>query len=103
MTTQRLCKACGDWHDLDEPWPAACAPKAKSWSVSVISDAMPALKHMGTGEVLDSKAKFRDATKASGCVELGNEPIKSRPRIKLDRGQRREHIRKAIYDLRNGR
>lgn len=103
MTTQRLCKACGNWHDVDEPWPSACAPKAKTWAVGVISDVMPAAKHHGTGEILDSKSKFRAATKASGCVEIGNEAIKPRAPIALSRGKRRDDIRKAIYDLRNGR
>jgi len=101
--TQRMCKACGKWHDLEKPWPAKCAPKVKSNAAYVISDTMIPLKHMGTGEVIDSKAKFRAATRASGCVEIGNEPIKPRAQIKLDSGQRRETIRKVIYDLRNGR
>lgn len=36
-------------------------------------------------------------------IELGNEPIRARAPIKLDRGKRREAIGKAIYDLKNGR
>ena len=98
---QRMCKVCGDWHDLDEPWPDKCAPKARTSAFYVISDTMQPLKHMGTGEVLDSKAKFRAATRASGCVELGNEAIKPRVPIKLDSGKRREDIQKTIYHLRN--
>lgn len=101
--TQRKCKSCNGWHDLDEPWPAKCAPKAKVSTVYIISDTMIPLKHMGTGQVIDSKAKYRQATRASGCIELGNEPIKPRVPVKLDSGQRREAIRKTIYDLRNGR
>jgi hypothetical protein len=100
---QRMCKVCGDWHDLDEPWPAKCRGNSgRSSAPYVISDTMQPLKHMGTGEVLDSKAKFRQATKASGCVELGNESIKPRAPIKLDSGKRREDIQKTIYHLRNG-
>lgn len=75
----------------------------KSWVVGVISDNMAPIKHMATGEILDSKARFRSATKASGCVEIGNESIKPRQPIKLSGEQRRNDIRKAIYDLRNGR
>lgn len=100
---QRKCKVCDDWHDLDEPWPEKCAPPAKAWAVGVISDTMSPLKHMGTGEILDSKSKFRATTRASGCVEIGNEAIQSRSNIQLDSGKRRDDIRKAIYDLRNGR
>ncbi|HEX2653544.1 MAG TPA: hypothetical protein VHN11_07830 [Xanthobacteraceae bacterium] len=99
--TQRMCKTCGNWHDLDVPWP--CHRASKSSAPYVISDTMAPTKHMGTGEVLDSKAKFRSATRASGCVEIGNETIKPRIPEKLDGGQRREAIRKAIYDLRNHR
>jgi hypothetical protein len=69
----------------------------------VISDTMEPVKHMGTGRVMDSKSKFRAETRASGCVEIGNEAIKPRQQIKLDGGQRRDAIRKAIYYLKNRR
>ena len=76
--------------------------EAKPWSVMVISDTMEPAKHMGTGRVLDSKSRFRADTKASGCVEIGNEPIRPRSKIMLDRSQRRDDIRRAVYNLRNG-
>lgn len=107
---QRMCKACGDWHDLDEPWPETCvwemsARRAKKFGTAayVISDEMQALKHHATGEIMTSKRAFSRATRAAGCVELGNETIQARAPAKLDRGQRREDIKRAIYDLRNGR
>ncbi len=100
---QRICKVCRKWHDLDEPWPIRCRRTSKSNAPAVISDSMAPVKHMATGRVLDSKSQFRADTKASGCIETGNEPIKPRVPIKLDGGQRREAIRKSIYDLRNGR
>jgi hypothetical protein len=99
---QRMCKVCGNWHDF-ENWPAKCQRRTKSSAPNVISDTMPATKHMATGQMFDSKAKFRSATRASGCVELGTEQIKPRAPIKLDGGKRREAIRKSIYELRNGR
>jgi hypothetical protein len=98
---QRMCKSCGNWHDLEEPWP--CPRTQKTQAFYVISDTMAPTKHMATGEILDSKARFRQATRAAGCIEIGNEPIKNRAPIKLDSGKRRDDIRKAIYDLRNGR
>ena len=67
----------------------------------VISDTMQPLRHMGTGKIIDSKAKFRADTKASGCIETGNEIPKPRAPIKLDKRQRREDIQRAVYDLRN--
>lgn len=98
--TQRMCKTCGDWHDLDQPWP--CHRVSKSSAPYVISDTMAPTKHMGTGEVLDSKAKFRSATRASGCVEIGNETIRPRAPIPLSREQRKDDIRRTVYNLRNG-
>jgi hypothetical protein len=102
MTTQRKCKSCDGWHDLEQ-WPEACVRRIKSDAPYVISDTMAPIKHMGTGQYLDSKSRFRQATRASGCVEIGNETVKPRQPIKLDSGKRREAIRKTIYELRNGR
>ncbi len=71
--------------------------------VFVISDEMAPSLHHADGRIYDSKAKFRAATKSSGCIEIGNETLKPRQPVKLDRGQRREDIRQALYELRNGR
>jgi hypothetical protein len=108
--TQRMCKSCGNWHDLDKPWPEVCvweysARHAKKLGNApyVISDEMRAAKHHATGRIITSKREFSRETRAAGCIELGNEPIRPRKPILLDKGQRREAIRKTIYDLRNGR
>lgn len=71
--------------------------------VYIISDTMDATRHMATGRVFDSKSKFRQETRASGCVEVGNDIMKAKPRVpvKLDKRERREHIQRAIYELRN--
>ncbi len=69
----------------------------------VISDIQPELRHMGTGKVTDSKSEFRKMTKASGCIEVGNDMPPPRKPAKLDRRERAEDIRKAIYDLQNGK
>jgi hypothetical protein len=74
----------------------------KPWSTAIISDNMEPLKHHGTGRIIDSKSKFRAETRAIGGIELGNEPIKPRQPIKLNKRQRREDIRKALYELRQG-
>lgn len=73
----------------------------RMWATAVISDTMQPLKHMGTGRMTDSKSIFRADTKASGCVEIGNEAPKARHPIALDKGQRRDAIRKALYEARN--
>ena len=71
----------------------------------LVLDEMPSTRHMATGAYHTSKAKFRHDTKASGCIEVGTDSSITRPRkpIELDRGKRREDIKRAIYDLRNGR
>lgn len=70
----------------------------------VISDEMAPTRHMADGNHYTSKVKFRQATRAAGCQEVGTETaalLKPRKPIELDRGQRREAIHKAIYQLRN--
>lgn len=82
------------------------APKyATGKGPSVIRDEMDATKHMADGKFYTSKSRFRQATKASGCQEVGDDKSMYRPRtpIKMDRGQRRDDIRRAIYELRNGK
>ena len=78
----------------DEPRP---------WVTGVISDSMEPLKHHGSGRTIDSKSRFRAETRALGLIEIGNEPIKPRTPIKLDKRQRRDDIKRTIYQLRNGR
>ncbi len=81
------------------------APPLASGSAApnVISDIMDPTRHMVTGRYHTSKAAFRAETKAAGCVEVGNDPAITRPRktVPLSREQRREDIRRTIYELRN--
>lgn len=72
----------------------------------VISDTMPLLKHAGTGKYSDSKSEHRKMTKQGGWIELGNElqaNTSDRPSPKMDKMQRKDDIRRAIYELKNGR
>ena len=99
---KRMCKSCGEWHDLDEPWPEKCFRHfVKREAPHVISDNMEPTKHHGTGRMIDSKRAFSKETRAIGCVEIGNEPIKPRAPIRLEKMARREAIQRAIYQLRN--
>lgn len=79
-------------------------PKGADPRFYVIRDEMPSTRHMADGKHYTSKHKFREATKASGCVEIGNDPalVKPRKRIPLDRAQRRDDIKRTIYEIRNG-
>jgi hypothetical protein len=44
-------------------------------TTTIITDSLPpgGLWHPATGTFVDSKSKFRQYTKAAGCVEVGNE------------------------------
>ena len=73
-------------------------------SPMVVSDTIDALRHHGTGEMLESKSAFRRRNKELGYVEIGNEKPKGRRTpVKMDRQQRKNDIRKAIYQLKNGK
>ena len=70
----------------------------------VISDEMPETRHMADGKHYTSKARFRQATRAAGCIEVGNETstlLKPRKPITLSRADRRDAIRHAIQQLVN--
>ena len=71
---------------------------------NVISDIMGETRHMADGKYYTSKSEYRKATRAAGCIEVGNETktlLTPRKPVQLDRDQRRDDIRKTIYDLRN--
>jgi hypothetical protein len=76
----------------------------KASAPSVIRDETEPVRHMADGQYYTSKKKFRDATRAYGCIEVGNEIAaitKPRKPAVLDRRSRREAIRQAIHTLRN--
>jgi hypothetical protein len=79
------------------------APRSSaSGAAYVISDEMAETRHMADGRTYTSKAKFRAATRAHGCIEVGNEiPKLLAPRKApvLDRGRRRDAIGQAIAEL----
>jgi hypothetical protein len=70
----------------------------------VIGDEMPATRHMATGEYFTSKAKFRQRTRETGNIEVGNEVatlLRPRAPVRLSRADRRQAIRSAIRELRD--
>ncbi len=67
----------------------------------VISDVMEPTKHMGTGEVIDSKARYRQATRATGCVEVGTDPAVSRAQPMPEPTGIVEDVKRAIAELRS--
>lgn len=87
--TERACRVCGGWHDLEMPWPAKCfvgVPVARSDlpGPMIISDCMDATMNMADGRRYDSKRAYQKAVRAAGCEIVGNETVKAPPKQKLD-------------------
>ena len=100
---ERLCKVCGDFHDI-ERWPHNCLPEA-NWSRSSLSapymvrDTMDAARHPIDGKFYDSKAKFRHVTKAHGCIEVGTENPIIRPKAEPRSDDVKRDIARSIAEL----
>ena len=70
------------------------------------SDTMEPTRHMSNSKYYTSKKKFRNETKARGCIEVGDQVshlTKARQPKAMSRRERRDDIRKALYEVRNGR
>lgn len=81
--------------DLEMAGPKHAAANA----TNVITDEMQPTRHMADGHYYTSKHRFREATKAAGCIEVGNETstlMKPRAPVQLDRQKRRDDIRRAL-------
>lgn len=74
---QRFCKVCGEFHDLDEPWPAACFRQG-----SVARGEFPAPMVIGDncefmstidGTMVTSKRGWEKQVRAAGCEVVGND------------------------------
>jgi hypothetical protein len=75
--------------------------------IQYISDEMPPLRHMARqndGYLYTSKKKFRDETRARGCIEIGNECatlLKPRKPKLPDKKERIEKIKHVIETLKS--
>lgn len=88
--SERLCRACREWHDTDQPWPSACASHFRVRSArsdlprpTVISDYLEASSPI-SGEMFTSKSGLRSHYRANGVRELGNDTIKPRDNDEAD-------------------
>lgn len=84
MARSRLCRCCGDFHDLAKPWPHNCVSHfgtIASDAPAVRSDGMdPTLNH-ADNRMYDSKSAYYRAVERAGChiVEPGSHSRKSAP------------------------
>lgn len=106
--SQRFCRVCGRWHDVGQ-WPIECRPVAPQGMSDLlpvpqfISDTMDPTEHID-GRVYTSKSQFARVTKAHGCIEIGNDPARFRPRPapKPDKAKNMEALKRAEYLVSNG-
>lgn len=100
--TERFCRVCSNWHDLDA-WPSECVPvrpQAQSDSLPVpnfISDYIDPIQHPIDGKFYSSKSTFSRITREAGAIEVGNDPARLRPYTppKTDRKVLKETVQKA--------
>lgn len=77
--------------------------KTAPQSHAVHQDSMDACVHPCTGEMIDSKSKFRQITRAHGCTEVGDQKIpaaSSRGQMPSEMG--REHVERAKQKVEAG-
>jgi hypothetical protein len=65
-------------------------------------DTMQAAVHPATGQVMDSKSRFRDTTKAHGLVEVGNDYRNNQNPRAIEPGSAKKDIAEAIQMLEQG-
>lgn len=85
MARSRKCRVCPDWHDMNEPWPHACAKhftnhqekRSHLAAPNFISDDLGSngLLNHADGRVYTSKAAYVRAVRAAGCEIVGNEKL----------------------------
>lgn len=72
----RICKLCGELHEV-RAWPdnhRELPPQRSALPAAmVIRDNIDDLWHPSDGNYYDSKAKFREITKAHDGIEVGND------------------------------
>ncbi len=84
-----------EWGPLPQSKPRE---RAQNVAPYVISDTMDGTWHPATGQVLDSKSKFRRITRELGLTEVGNERMMPREPSTVSRPG--PDIKRAIEELR---
>lgn len=108
MTTYRICRYCGDLHDIAS-WPANHMDPQPARSVLpapyTISDTMEAgVQSMADGKIYTSKSAIRRHYRQAGMIEVGNDPARNRrpPKPKPDRRAIKTAVEKAAARVARG-
>jgi hypothetical protein len=78
MSRRRLCKACGDFHRVEEAWPIACIADAESRrsplaAPAVRADGMAPIRSMADGKMYDSRSRYHASVRRAGCEIVGDD------------------------------
>ena len=111
MARYRLCKACGEFHDLDADWPLAClgdADQRRSHlaAPSIRPDGMTAIRSMADGQMYDSRSGYYASVRRAGCEIVGDDRSGFGKRPTADDvvpGNIRGDIKTAIDQLSTGK
>jgi len=102
----RYCKVCGDFHDVDAPWPEACYRHKASGSIQIIKDIDPyrsvASDVNGKQARIGSRREHREFLKRNNYIEVGNEPL-TRPKLTERDYVSNRDVKAAIDQLRSRR
>ena len=104
MARSRLCRSCGDFHDLEQAWPESCASHfgvAASDAPMIRTDGMDPIRSMADGRMYDSKSGYYGSVRRAGCEIVGDDrkPFDRRPEF-VSAGVGRD-IKQAIEQLRS--
>lgn len=88
--------ASGELVDRDTYYASKPAPKRSSLPAPMVMSDTVEVKSMVDGKVYTSKAALRQSYRASGYVEVGNEPLKPPPKPKPDRKAISDSVGKAF-------
>lgn len=98
--TQRLCKMCGDWHELDQPWPVRCLTGPEKGSGPQVIRDITSYKSMINGQMITSRSQHRTHLKDHGCIEVGNDTSHLKPRQSAPVApNRKESLHKMLADV----
>jgi hypothetical protein len=107
--SERLCRACQGWHDLDQPWPAKClshfkgsAQRSDLPGPMIVSDireyrASAVDKSTGQRPVIGGRRQHREFLRNNGYRELGNDAPAPR-KEQLSKSDRVADIRRVMGD-----
>lgn len=100
MATYRLCKVCGDIHDV-AMWPdnhREWMPDNRSDLAApmLIRDSMDAVQSMLDGKMYDSKRKLRRTYREAGVIEVGDDKSYTDPeRLRTQAPAERKRLKQA--------